>query len=101
MSEITQEQVEHIARLARLRMGEREKKAMAKDMGSILTFIEKLNEVDTIGVEPTAQVTGLEDVFRRDQAGQWFEGNPFDLVEAAPQQEERFVKVKGVFNGTD
>ena len=97
MPTITKEQIEHIAKLARIELGDAEKERMTKQLGDILLYIGKLKEVDTTGVEPTAQVTGLEDVFRKDDATPWWEGNPIDLVEAAPEHEDRFVKVKGVF----
>lgn len=97
MSTITTDQVEHIAKLARIELTKQEKEKMTEELGAILTYVEKLNEVDTTGVEPTAQVTGLEDVFRKDDAKPWWDGNPMDLVEAAPSHEGRFVKVKEVF----
>ncbi|MEK7616148.1 MAG: Asp-tRNA(Asn)/Glu-tRNA(Gln) amidotransferase subunit GatC [Patescibacteria group bacterium] len=97
MSTITKEQVEHIAKLARLEFDDAQKEKMTKELGQILTYVEKLKEVNTEGVEPTAQVTGLEDVFRKDEAVPWWDGNPMDLVEAAPEHEGRFVKVKEVF----
>lgn len=109
MSTITRDQVEHIAKLARIELTEAEKEKMTKELGAILTYVEKLNEVDTTGVEPTSAglprterssgtgVTGLEDVFRKDEVMDWWGGNPFDLVEAAPKKEGRFVKVKEVF----
>lgn len=97
MSDITKEQVDHIARLARIKLTDQEEEKMAKEMGMILSYIEKLKEVDTTGVEPTAQVTGLHNVFRKDEAAPWWEGNPMDLVEAAPDHEGRHIKVKEVF----
>ena len=96
MAEITKQQVEHIARLARLELNEAEKENMTKELGQILTYVEKLQEVNTEGIEPTAQVTGLENVFRKDEVGEQL-GNPADLVAAAPEHERGFVKVKGVF----
>ena len=97
MAEITKQQVEHIARLARLELNEAEKENMTKELGQILTYVEKLQEVNTEGIEPTAQVTGLENVFRKDEVGEQL-GNPADLVAAAPEHERGFVKVKGVFS---
>ena len=93
---ITKEQVQHIAKLARLQLTVVQQEQMTKEMGSILTYIEKLNEVDTTGVEPTAQVTGLVNVFRKDVAAEQL-GNPADLISTAPEHEGRFVKVKEVF----
>ena len=97
MSDITKEQVEHIAKLARIELTDEQKETMTKELGQILTYVEKLKEVNTDGVQPTAQVTGLEDVFRKDEATKWWEGNPIDLIEVAPDHEDRLVKVKEVF----
>ncbi len=97
MSSITKEQVDHIAKLARLKLTDAEEEKMAKELGAIFGYIEKLKEVDTTGVQPTAQVTGLENVLRKDEPNNWWQGNPHDLVEAAPEHEGSFVKVKEVF----
>lgn len=88
MSTITKDEVEHIARLARIRLTEEQKEKMTKELGAILTYVEKLKEVDTTGVEPTAQVTGLESVFRKDDG----EGRiKADFIKG-------YLKVKAVFN---
>ncbi len=67
MSSLTKAQVEHIAKLARLSLTPAEVEKMAKELSSILTYVEKLKEVDTDDVLPTAQVTGLETVLRSDE----------------------------------
>ncbi|RMH87392.1 MAG: Asp-tRNA(Asn)/Glu-tRNA(Gln) amidotransferase subunit GatC [Calditrichaeota bacterium] len=57
---VSVEQVEYIARLAKLRFTEEEKKRLAQELNAILQYVEKLNELDTTGVEPlshTAEVT--------------------------------------------
>ena len=96
MSGITKVQVEHIARLARLKLTDAEQEKTARELGAILAYVEKLNEVDTTGIEPMAQVTGLENVFRQDEAGEQL-GNPVDLIAAAPERAGEFVRVKGIF----
>lgn len=60
--------VSHVAKLANLPLTDREKNKFEKQLSSILEYIEKLNEVDTKGIEPTSQVTGLENVTREDAA---------------------------------
>jgi len=60
--------IEHVAKLARLKLTDAEKKRFSKQMGTIIKYIEKLNELDTKNVEPTAHVLGLENVFRNDIA---------------------------------
>lgn len=66
MTALTKEQVLHIAKLARLRLTEEEMAKMPTELSSILQYVEMLNEVITDGVEPTAQVTGLETQLRDD-----------------------------------
>ncbi len=58
--------VAHVAKLANLPLTDEEKKKFEKQLSSILEYIEKLSEVDTKGIEPTSQVTGLENVMRED-----------------------------------
>jgi aspartyl-tRNA(Asn)/glutamyl-tRNA(Gln) amidotransferase subunit C len=53
---ITEQEVRYVADLANLRLGEEEVHRMAHDLDEILTHIDKLNELDTSGVEPMAQV---------------------------------------------
>ena len=60
--------IEHIAKLARLRLTDAEKRKFSKQMGTIIGYIEKLNELDTRNVEPTAHILGLNNVFRKDAA---------------------------------
>lgn len=69
MTRLTQDQVRHIAKLARLRLSDAEVEKFAGELTSILGFIEQLSEVDTKGVEPTAQVTGMVNRFRDDEVG--------------------------------
>ena len=66
MATLSEEQVRHIAHLARLSLSDEEVKKFSTELSSILDYIEILNELDTESVEPTAQVTGLTNVFRED-----------------------------------
>lgn len=66
MAQLTDDDVRHIAKLARLKLSDAEVKKFTKEMDSILRYVEMLNEVNTENVEPTAQVTGLTNVFRED-----------------------------------
>ena len=65
--EITRSQVEHVAKLARLAIGEEEKALFARQISSILTYVQTLNRLDTSNVEPTSHVVPLENVFREDE----------------------------------
>ena len=64
--EITQQDVEKVAQLARLAVMPAEKDTFAKQLSQILTHVGKLNQCDTLGVEPTATVMGQVNVFRED-----------------------------------
>ncbi len=60
--------VKHIAKLAELPLKDEEIKKLEGQLESTLEYIEQLNEVDTNNIEPTSQVTGLENVMREDIA---------------------------------
>ena len=64
--EITQQEVEKVANLARLALTDGEKAAFAKQLSQILTHVETLKQYDRRGVEPTATVPGHTNVFRLD-----------------------------------
>jgi aspartyl-tRNA(Asn)/glutamyl-tRNA(Gln) amidotransferase subunit C len=64
--EITKQEVEKVAKLARLEITPAEKEAFAKQLSQILTHVEKLKQYDTNGIEPTATVLGQVNVFRDD-----------------------------------
>ena len=64
---ITLAEVEHVARLARLALGDDEKERLRSQLDAILGYIEQLRRVDTTGVEPTAHVLPLLNVMREDE----------------------------------
>lgn len=101
MSQITKKEVEHIAGLARVKFNEKEKAKMAEELGAILGYIDKLKEVDTEGVEPISNITGMENILRKDEAMKKpLEEQAADatkLVEMVPDKKEGYVKVKSVF----
>lgn len=68
MSQITREQVEHLANLARLEVKEEEISGIIEKLESIVTLVENLESVDTSNVEPTYHVLDLVNVFREDVA---------------------------------
>lgn len=94
---LTKKEIEHIALLARLGLTEEEKEKYTKQLSSILDYVEQLKEVDTEGVEPAAQVTGLENVMRDDAIAAWPKGEMTELVKMAPESEDNLVKTKSVF----
>ncbi|MET0980152.1 MAG: Asp-tRNA(Asn)/Glu-tRNA(Gln) amidotransferase subunit GatC [Candidatus Saccharimonadales bacterium] len=66
MTVISRDDVQHLAQLSSLQLTDEELNSLQTDIGNILGYIEQLGELDTTGVEPTYQVTGLENVWRDD-----------------------------------
>ena len=64
---ISRDEVKHVANLARFRFDEGELEKFTDQLNAILTYIDKLNELDTSEVEPTYHVLDLVNVFREDQ----------------------------------
>lgn len=63
---ITKQEVEHVARLARLELSEQQKNMFTEQLSNILTYVEQLNELDTKSVEPTSHVLDISNVMRED-----------------------------------
>lgn len=92
---LSREEVDHVAKLARLRLSEKEKDKYSKELSSILGYVEKLQQVDTKNVEPTSQVTGLVNVMREDVVLE--SGIGPELVDCAPVHGDGFVKIPRIF----
>lgn len=67
MSNLTEDQIKHVAKLAKLNLTDAQVKTYQDQLSKILSHIEQLSQVDTTNVEPTSQTTGLTNVFRTDQ----------------------------------
>ena len=63
---ISDETIEYVGILAKLELPEEEKQQAKKDMGRMLDYIDKLNELDTDHVEPMSHVFQVHNVFRED-----------------------------------
>ena len=63
---ISDETIEYVGILAKLELSDQEKEDAKKDMGKMLDYIDKLNELDTSGVEPMSHVFPVNNVFRAD-----------------------------------
>ena len=93
---ITKKKVENIAKLARLGLSEIEKEKFSKELSAILEFINKLNEINVNKIEPTAQVTGLENVSRKDSSIKKTKEETDKLLSLSPDTKDRHVKVKAI-----
>ena len=88
---ISKKDVEHVAKLSRLKLKEEEKQKLTQQMNSILEYMEKLNKLDTAKIEPTSHVIPLEDVKRKDvkKPSQPVE----EILQNAPDKERGYFKV--------
>jgi aspartyl-tRNA(Asn)/glutamyl-tRNA(Gln) amidotransferase subunit C len=91
---ITIQDVEHVAKLARLELKDQEKQDLTEQMNAILKYADKLNELDTDNVEPTSHPVPLSNVMREDATKPSL---PIEKVLLnAPDEEEGQIRVPAV-----
>jgi len=95
MNQITTKEVSNLAILARVGLTSEEEVALASQMTDILEFASELEKVNTDGVLPTSQVSGLTSVFRDDRAVDSLLTRD-ELLSNTPEVEEKSIKVKKV-----
>ena len=91
---ITRDDVIKVAELARLEFKEEELGKFTEQLGSILAYIGKLNELDTKDVEPTSHVLDLATPLREDAVEDWLTVG--EVLENAPREEDGFFVVPQV-----
>jgi aspartyl-tRNA(Asn)/glutamyl-tRNA(Gln) amidotransferase subunit C len=95
MANLSIEDVLKLARLSRLKLNGEEAEKFREELSSILEYVETLNSVDTSGLEPTYQVTGLKKVTRKDEARD-YGYKAEDLLKNAPAVKDKQFKVNRV-----
>lgn len=95
MTQISRDDVLHLARLSSLQLSDDEIDALQNDLAGIIGYIEQLGELDTSGVEPTYQVTGLTNVWREDVVDQG-DITREQLLALAHESQDNAVKVPKV-----
>ena len=93
---LSTEEVKKIAELARLGLSEEEVKKLSSQLTGILNYVEILKELDTDKVQPTFQVTGLENVSREDQLEHGVQRDDLLACTELPVTDNQ-IKVKNVF----
>ncbi|WP_174733584.1 Asp-tRNA(Asn)/Glu-tRNA(Gln) amidotransferase subunit GatC [Mesobacillus harenae] len=94
MSKISADQVKHVAHLARIAVSNEEAEKMRDELEKITAFVEKLNEVNTDGVEPTSHVLNMKNVMREDVPT---DGLPREKVlKNAPQHQDGQFRVPSI-----
>ncbi len=92
---ITVSDVNHLAKLADLALGDHEAEAMARHLDTIVGYVQQLAEVDTTGVEPVANVAGLVNVTRADEPGRMLDRAQI-LANAARRSDQAILVEKVV-----
>lgn len=93
---LTKDQLEHLAKLAKLDVTEDEKKKYAEQISSVLVYFKQLDEVDVSQVEATDHITAQQNVTRPDEVLEFCDSQK--VLSAAPDVHDRHVRVKSVFN---
>lgn len=83
--------VDHFARLARLSLSDEEKELFAKQIGRILEYVNKLNELDTGSADPTSHVIAMSNVMREDVPSVSLPRE--EALGNAPDHSDRFYRV--------
>lgn len=95
MTVISRDDVQHLAQLSSLQLANDEVDNLVTDINGILGYIEQLGQLDTTGVEPTYQVTDLENISRTDEVIDYGVSRE-QLLALAPAQQDNQVKVPKV-----
>jgi aspartyl-tRNA(Asn)/glutamyl-tRNA(Gln) amidotransferase subunit C len=92
--EVNEALIEKLAHLSRLKFDDAEKAAIKNDLQSMISFVEKLNELDTTGVEPLIHMSDNINVLRDDEVKNSITRE--EALKNAPLHDDRFFKVPKV-----
>lgn len=93
MADLSRDDILRLAKLARLSVTDDEVDEYAQELAEILHYVEQLQSVDTDGLKPTYQVTGLTNVMRDDQIVDYGYA-PTELLKNVPHVQDNQIKVK-------
>lgn len=91
---VTKETIKHVADLARLNITETEREKLTAEMENIISYVDKLNELDTTDVQPMEHVIPMRNVLREDVVTGSFDREK--LLKSAPSHEDGCYKVPKV-----
>ena len=95
---ITKEEVQHIAKLARIQLTEKETEKFQKDLGNVLDYFEILKGVDVTDVPPMVHSVTLENVTREDRAKSEEPATIKRLITSVPLTQDNFLKVQSILS---
>lgn len=93
---IKKEEVEHIAKLARISLNPKEIEQMQKELSSILDYFKLLNELDVSKVNPAFYSIPLKNVTREDIVKEIDKDEKDKILEQVPLKKEKYIKVKEI-----
>lgn len=94
-SKLTKSEVKHIAKLANLKLSEKEIKKFSSQLSETLDYVDILKKLGTKGVEPTSQVSGLENITRKDKPKPPL--NQKEVLSGASDKHNNLFKIKAIF----
>jgi aspartyl-tRNA(Asn)/glutamyl-tRNA(Gln) amidotransferase subunit C len=99
LMKVNDELIEKLAHLSRLEFNEAEKEDIKKDLEKMIGFIDKLNELDTTGVEPLLHMSENVNILREDEITGMVSRE--DALKNAPLHDDRFFKVPKVIKNKE
>lgn len=95
MAQISIEDVEHVAQLARLELSDAEKQKFTQELGEILNFVDELTASATSKVAAIGQIANLSNIARADKITN--QENRDKMLQNAPEKKDGFIVVKKIF----
>ena len=95
MTKISTDDVKYVAALAKIAITDDEAEKLTPQLSAILDYVEQLDAVDTQGLEPTYQVTGLTNVMRKDEVIDYGTTQK-DLLKNVPRTRDGYIEVPKV-----
>lgn len=98
---ISKEEVQHIAKLARIELAGKEITKFQKDLSEILDYVEQLKEIDVSNVEPMSHSVLMENVARNDEPINQKPEMRKNIIDTMPETKDGYLKVKSILNAID
>lgn len=95
MAKISRDDVLKLARLSRIKLRDDEVDKFVSELGAIVEYVEQIDNVKLDDLEPTDQVTGLQNVMRPDELIE-YQANQEDLLKNLPARDGNYIKTKRV-----
>ncbi len=93
---LSSEEIKHVAHLSRIELSPQEEEMYREEMSAILEYVQKLDELDTDGVEPIGHITGMINSYREDVSYDGSVEEKEALMSNVPEVKNKWVRVKKV-----